>query len=81
MMNDFLSRFDGGQLIGLIAVVGGLLCGIVAIIGFFWHENRQTALKRDMVERGMSAEEIQAILWAGSGHKPREIRHRRSCGV
>jgi len=77
-MNDFLSRFDGGELIGLVAVVGGLLCGLVSIAGHFWHEGRQTALKRDMLERGMSAEEIQAVLYAGSGRKPREIRHRRS---
>ena len=79
MMNDFLSRFDGGELIGLVAVIGGLLCGLVGIIGHFWHENRQTALKRDMIERGMSAEEIQAVLWAGSVHKPMVIRHRLSC--
>jgi hypothetical protein len=77
MMNDFLSRFDGGELIGLVAVAGGLLCGIVGIIGHFWHENRLTALKRDMVERGMSAEEIETVVVAGSGQKPSH-RH-RSC--
>jgi hypothetical protein len=80
-MSDFLSRFHGGELIGLVAVVGGLLCGIVSIIGHFWHENRETALKRDMVERGMSAEEIQAVLYAGAGRKPKEIRDRRSSRV
>jgi hypothetical protein len=79
MMNDFLSRFDGGELIGLVAVVGGLLCGMISILGHFWHEGRQTALKRDMVERGMTAEEIQAVLYAGPGRKPREIRFGRSC--
>jgi hypothetical protein len=29
----------------------------------------------------MSAEEIQAVLYAGSGRKPKEIRDRRSSRV
>jgi len=52
---------------------------MISILGHFWHEGRQTALKRDMVERGMTAEEIQAVLYAGPGRKPREIRFGRSC--
>ncbi|HKB03112.1 MAG TPA: hypothetical protein VKD90_12880 [Gemmataceae bacterium] len=78
-MTEFLARFSGGELIGLVAVVGGLLCGIFGILGHFWHENRLTALKRDMVERGMSAEDIQAVVSAGSGQPPKAIRDRRSC--
>lgn len=78
-MSDFLARFSGGELIGLVAVVGGLLCGIFGILGHFWHENRVTALKRDMVERGMSAEEIQAVVSAGPGQPAGAPRDRRSC--
>ena len=80
-MSEFLARFDGGELIGLVAVVGGLLCGIFGILGHFWHENRVAALKRDMVERGMSAEEIQAVVACGSGQPAKAIRDRRSCGA
>ena len=28
-MSEFLSKFDGGELIGLVAVTGGILCGLV----------------------------------------------------
>jgi len=77
MMNDFLSRFNGGQLIGFVAVAGGLLCGIVSIIGHFWKVNRLTALKQDMVARGMSVEEIEAVVNAGTGQKP--VHRHRSC--
>ena len=64
----------GGQLIGLVAVVGGLLCGIFGILGHFWHEGRVTALKQDMVSRGMSADEIQAVVAATPG-KAARTRH------
>ena len=66
-MSDLLARIDGGQLIGLVAVIGGLLCGILGILGHFWHEGRLTALKRDLVDRGMSADEIQAVVAAIPG--------------
>jgi hypothetical protein len=69
-MSEFLSKFDGGELIGLVAVAGGLLCGLIcgasAIIMGCLSNMRQLALKQDMVQRGMSAEEICAIMDAGS---------------
>jgi hypothetical protein len=69
-MFDILSRFSPGELIGLVAVVGAFLCGIIcgtaAIIGDYWLRMRHLALKQTMVERGMSAEEIQAVFEAGS---------------
>ena len=75
-MSDLLSRMDGGELIGLVAVVGGLLCGIFGILGHFWHEGRVTALKRDMLDRGMSAGEIQAVVSATPG---KAVHGRHSC--
>jgi hypothetical protein len=76
-MTDVLSKFDSGDLIGLVAVAGVVLCGLVCgtlgiILGFYTkaQEARQTelmcALKQDMLNRGMSADEIRTVLDAGS---------------
>ncbi len=65
-MFDFLSRFDGGEIIGFIAVGGGMLCGIVAIAGNYWLKIRQVEIKEEMLNRGMSAEDIKTVLEAGS---------------
>jgi hypothetical protein len=79
-MVEFLSRFNGGELIGMVAVSGVFLCGVVAIITDHLHKMRQTALKEDLVNRGMSAEDIQAVLSAGkrSCRKRREREESRS---
>ena len=70
MANDILSRFEPGEFIGLVAVGGGLLCGLVAIFMGIWHEHRKAeingALKQDMLNRGMSAEDIRTVLEAGT---------------
>jgi hypothetical protein len=54
-----------GELVWIIAVGGGLLCGIVCTIGKHWERIRKIELKLDMINRGMSAEEIQTVLDAG----------------
>jgi hypothetical protein len=78
-MSEFLSKFDGGELIGLVAVGGSMLCAMVAIIMGVWHANRKSeiaaALKTDMLNRGMSAEEIRTVLDAGT----RASQRIRSC--
>ena len=70
MAEDIISRFEPGEFIGLVAVGGGLLCGLVAIFMGIWHEHRKTgisaALKQDMLNRGMSAEDIRIVLEAGT---------------
>jgi len=72
-MTDLLSRLDGGELIGLVAVVGCLLCGIMGIFLGFYFQGQKTrraeitaVLKQDMLNRGMSADEIRAVLDAGA---------------
>ena len=65
-MNEFLSRFNPGELIGLVAVVGGMLIGVIAIVAHYWHQNRLAELKQEMLNRGMSAEEIKTVLNAGT---------------
>jgi hypothetical protein len=76
-INELLSKFDSGQLIGLvlggIALTGGLVCGVVGIIAGVFHGRHnahraevEAALKQDMLNRGMSAQEIQAVMEAGT---------------
>ncbi len=73
-MGEFLQKFDAGELIGLVAVSGGmligLLCGITAIITDNWQKLRRAeiaaALKQDMLNRGMSADDIRTVLEADS---------------
>jgi hypothetical protein len=69
----FTSESGVGLLIGLIAVSGGLLIGMVAVIGDFLHKRHRLevegALKQQMIDRGMSAGEIEQVLQASIGHK------------
>ena len=73
-VNEFLSKFDGGEFIGLVAVAGGLLCGILCgvtgIIMGTWEKVRRAeilaALKQDMLNRGMSVDDIRVVIESGS---------------
>jgi len=75
VMYELLSRMEPGQLIGLVSVVGGLGCGIVAIVMGVGLEIRRVelaaALKKEMLERGMTAEEIRIVMEAGSKNAKR----------
>jgi hypothetical protein len=64
-MVELLEHLNGGELIAILAVGGGLLTGIVAIVSGIWYKGREIALKQEMVSRGMSAEEIRMVLNAG----------------
>jgi hypothetical protein len=63
-MSELLSRFNSGELIGLIAIVGGFIMGGFVIGIHYWHKVHETELKREMLARGMSAEEIKTVLEA-----------------
>jgi hypothetical protein len=82
-MMELLSKFDSGELIGLVAVAGAFLCGVPAVIMGIWLAIRQTemaaALKQEMLNRGMSAEEIRIVLEAGSGQAHKGVCGRHSC--
>jgi len=69
-MVDYLSKSTPGELMGLVSIVGGLICGIVTIIATYWYSSHKVdiaaKLKTDMLDRGMSAEEIKTVLEAGS---------------
>jgi len=84
-MIEILSKFDAGEIIGLVAVGGGLLCGILcgttAIIMDHLFKLRQLALKQDMISRGLTVEEIQAVMDAGSGKGRKKLEKERSCSA
>ena len=74
-MNELLSKMEPGQLIGLVAVLGWFVCGTVAIVMGVGLAIRRTelaaALKKDMLERGMTAEEIRIVMEAPSKNSQR----------
>ena len=80
-MNEILSKFDSQDLI-----VAGTFCGLAlfAILcgaGHYWHLVREsdnaTKLKLDMLDRGMSADEIKTVLEAGRPTPEPAVRWRR----
>jgi hypothetical protein len=68
-MIELLSRFNPEDVIALVAVVGGLIVGPAIAIFIHFNGLRKTEiltrLKQDMLDRGMSAEEIKMVLEAG----------------
>jgi hypothetical protein len=72
-MGDFISQIGFGPFIALVSVVGGLLIPLAAIIGGLTYKCRklqvEAALKQQMIERGMSADEIVEVLGAGRSGK------------
>ena len=77
-MADLWSKFDPGEFIGLVAVGGAILipilCGVTAIITDYLYKIRQLDLKRDMLNRGMAADEIRLVLDAGSKESRKALR-------
>ena len=73
-MTELLSRFNPGELIAIVAILGGLITGPVIVAVVYWHDLRKAeflaGLKQDMLDRGMSAEEIKTVLEAGSKTSP-----------
>lgn len=80
-MSEFLSKFNGGELIGLFSVLGAFTCGALGILMGVWHANKRAviaaALKKDMLNRGMSAEEIRTVMEAGTIHSHGHCASRR----
>ena len=65
-MYELLSRVDPGFVIGLVSTIGGFACAIVFIVMRIRLEVRRLDLTKDMLERGMTAEEIQIVMEAGT---------------
>jgi len=66
-MDKFFLLEDAGHIIGTIAVC---ICVAIVIIAVQWRKMRQAeidaALKQEMIQRGMSANEIATVLEARS---------------
>jgi hypothetical protein len=73
-MNEVLSKLDGDNILFFSMIVGCVLFGIVMVVAVFWHKAREsdnaTKLKLEMLNRGMSVEEIKAVLDAGPSKPP-----------
>src|SRR5262245_51238780 len=93
-MSELLSRMNGGELIALFSIAGGLLVGTIAIVTSLWASVRraesrarqvemEAALKQDMLNRGMSAGEIERVISASQtkaaeSNPPQQVRARRT---
>jgi hypothetical protein len=86
-MFDWLAQQSPRELIGLVAVAGGILFLVIAVVSAQWasvrkaemrmHQAEQElALKQQMIERGMSADEIAKVLAAGQGSVGKSSRCR-----
>lgn len=89
-MSDWLSQFNAGQMIGLCAVAGGVLIAVISVLSGAWVRVRraeyqgqlaeaEAVLKQQMIEKGMSPEDIERVLAAGvakSGKKRAESEER-----
>lgn len=68
-MYEFLSRFSSGEMIAFVSICGGMVIGLPVVLADIWHrfrvEETAAALKKDMLDRGMTAEEIKMVLDAG----------------
>lgn len=85
-MSDIFHNLSGGQIIGFAAIVGVFLWGVLLVAQRFHAQVQKTrraevnaALKQEMLNRGMSAEEIRTVCDAGGEHAPRG--ERRNCRV
>ena len=77
-MVDAFSKLNGGEILGLcglvlglIAVVGGLALGLAALVAVYRRrvqlDDMEATLKMEMIQRGMSGDEIAQVLKARTG--------------
>ena len=68
-MTEYFSQIPPGDMIPVIAIVSTFLTVVVIVALFIWRGVRKAdiaaRLKQDMLDRGMSAEEIRIVLDAG----------------
>ena len=76
VLQETAPKWDGLFKADIIVPLAGCTIGLAAVIGYFWSRSvkvkSEAGLKRSMIERGMSAEEIERVIDAGTGRKPGE---------
>ena len=79
-MEEFLAKWNAGEFIGLVAVLIGPMIAVVAIIASQWRRVRiaemEGGLKQQMLDKGMSAAEIEQVMKAGIGASGNEAQDR-----
>jgi len=69
---DAFRQFGPGQMIALVAVLGGVTIAVTAIVMAFWSRVRRSeieaSLKLEMVKQGKPIEEIERVLRASKGN-------------
>jgi hypothetical protein len=74
-MDKFWAEFNPAFLIPITAIVVGCLTGIICKMSDNWRKVRvsemELALKQEMLQRGMAAEEIDRVMTASSSGKRR----------
>jgi hypothetical protein len=74
-MSDFLARVHSSDVVGLVALLLTFVVVMVLGLCYQWRAHRRTELelnfKREMVERGISAQDIERIIGARSSETGR----------
>lgn len=75
-MSDVFDKLSGGQILGFVAIVSGAIYLSIEAVARCWARVRradaEAALKRDLVAAGKSAEEIEQVVRATAGRRPRQ---------
>ena len=77
-MHDLLTKLDGGEFLGLcgivaglFAILGGITVAITKVVAVHYRKTQldemEATLKMEMIQRGMSADEIKQVLEAKMG--------------
>jgi hypothetical protein len=69
-MTELMTKIQPQDLIPIIAILATFGSAVAIAVAIVWRQvriaNIAATLKRDMIDRGMSAEEIRTVLDAGS---------------
>jgi hypothetical protein len=81
-MLELMDKLNGGELIGLVAIIGWMLIAVIGVVTYQWRRVRvaevESGLKQSMVEKGMSPTEIEQVI--NAGRSPRRESHGGSTG-
>lgn len=74
-MSEFLARVHSSDVVGLVALLLTFVVVMVLGLSYQWRAYRRTELelnlKREMVERGISAQDIERIIGSRSSETGR----------